>query len=402
MSGRRAVVGGVFEGLSSNCPGPEQVLRAPRLTQELRAIQPLELNLDDLRRLEPSQVIERLKQAEKEPEKRALIASAIFVGTAQACLKGSYWSPSYATAAAQVDCGHFARPVSCLHLMSKMPVSDALKVSGEKARIMCMHGRNPVDAALELSESPENRHVCIVRCTAMEVPRSQTRRYTNMFEDQLFLRTTYYEGFERLSEDVQASPNEVIGEGGLIYTSGVGIFRGSLNDGAPWVERPPQIDVIWLGLPAHPQIGEQELYASEQDRLLVASALDRAFAWAASHGADAVVLPPLGCGMGGCAHPRLQMAGLIHEAHQLHARHLPVVCVASDHPVHCDAAWWDDFAAGVINGRPIPPPLVHVPAIPLMSDKIMKKDANALLDKRRKQLGAWSAPGSRANKNSFI
>eukprot|EP00930_Biecheleria_cincta_P012210 TRINITY_DN11571_c0_g1_i1.p1 TRINITY_DN11571_c0_g1~~TRINITY_DN11571_c0_g1_i1.p1 ORF type:complete len:420 (+),score=58.44 TRINITY_DN11571_c0_g1_i1:57-1262(+) len=399
LSGR-AVLGGVFEGLSAARPGPEQVLRAPRLNEELCAIQALGFGLHDLRKLEPAVLADRFKQVEEEPTQRSLLALATFVGTAQACLKGSYWAPD-CSSGREVDCGHLVRPVSCLHPITRLPAASELKASGEKQVITCMSGCNPIDAALRL-EASACRRVAILRCTSLTDPRSQIRKYSNAHEDQLFQRTTYFEAFERLAEDMQVTPNQAIKEGGIIYTSGVGVLRGPLKDGAPWIERPPQIDVMWLGLPAHPELFEQELYASSADRDYVKSALDRALAWAVAHGADAVVMSPPGCLMGGCIHPRLQVAGLIHEAASLHARHLPVVCVASDHPTHCEATWWDDFALGVEQGRPDPKPIIHVPAIPLMMDGLKKKDPHMLLEKRRKQLGAWSAPGSRQVKNSFL
>ncbi|CAE8721158.1 unnamed protein product, partial [Polarella glacialis] len=357
MSARRAVPhGGVFEGLRSAGPSPEQALRAPRLTEELRVAQSLEPGLDDFRKLQPSQVVGRLQLAKQElAEQRAQVAAALFVGTAQACLKGSYWAPSFgAPGAEEVDCRHFVRPISCVHPATKMPSASSLQARNEGLTITCLQGCNELDAALQLASSRECRHVAIIRCTGMDDPR-EVRRYSNIFEDQLFLRTTYFQAFERMAEDLHESPQEVLKQGGLIYTSGVGILRGAVAEGAPWVHRPPQVDVIWLTLPARPMLAEQELYGLQEQRDLVASALDRAFAWAAAHGADAVVMPPLGCGTHGCKHPRLQMAGLIHEVAQMHAKHLPAVCVASDHPLHCEASWWDDFAAGVREGRPVPP-----------------------------------------------
>ncbi|CAJ1455997.1 unnamed protein product [Effrenium voratum] len=218
-------------------------------------------------------------------------------------------------------------------------------------------------------------------------------------QDQLFFRTTYFEGFERVEADIQAAPDTSLVEGGIIYTSGVGILRGALKDGAPWVE-PAQVDVLWFTLPLHPHHGEQEIYAREEERNLVSAALDRAFAWACAHGADALVLPPFAC-QGGFLHPRLHFAGLVHEVSRLHERHLPSVCVASEHPSH-DAAWWDGFADGVVNGRPVPPPIIHVPTIPLMTDKLVGKDASALLEKRRKQHAVWSSPGTRQFRTSFM
>lgn len=372
------------------------MLRAPRLTQELTRIQLLALGQDDLRRVKPSVLIEKLQEAGKEVEKRAAVAAAIFVGTAQACLKGSYWSPSFEAleGSTEVQCGHCVRPISCLHSAQKMPSPGELKVTSESQRILTMKGLNPIDAALQLANGPQHRHVVVVRFSALEDPRAEQRRYSNVFEDQLFFRTTYFEATERLASEVEVHPNVAIGQGDVIYTSGVGVLRGPVEDGAPWLEKPTQIDVVWIGLPARPKLEEQELIANSRDRELVAGALDRAFAWSSLHGADAIVLPPLGCSTHGCNLPRLHVAGLIHEAAMLYRRHMPVVCVASDHPTHLEATWWDEFAKGVTEGRPTPEPLLHVPAIPLPPHWAAKKDMSQLLEKRWKQIGVWSTPGT--------
>jgi len=280
-----------------------------------------------------------------------------------------------------------------------MPLQSSLKGANEKQRILCQSGCDPLDAALRLAQ--EGRRVALLRCTALEHPHSEYRTYHNIHEDQLFFRSTYFEAFERMEEDVQAVVDDSIKEGGILYTSGVGILRGSFQDGMPWVEKPPQVDVAWFGLPLHPHHGEQEIYSETEERNFVSSTLDRVFAWACAHGADAIVMPPFACNMGGFLHPRLHFAGLIHEVSQLHERHLPVVCVASEHPAHCKAAWWDEFSHGVVHGRPVPPPIIHVPRIPLMSEKLAGKDAAALLEKRRKQQGVWSTR-SRQVRSSYV
>lgn len=390
---------GIFYGLAQQGPNSDQVLRAPRLCEELqRVVQSVQLEGDDFRQLKVSWVISNLEEARKDPEKCSLVAAAIFLGTAQACLKGNYTCES---SCKMVDCRHLVRPISCLHRPGRMPMQSRLKASGQKQQIICQNGCDPLDMALHLSYS-ECRRVALLRCTGMEHPQSQCRLYHNIHEDQLFFRTTYFEAFERLEEDIQAVPDESIKEGGIIYSSGVGILRGSLRDGAPWVEQPPQVDVIWFGLPLHPHHGEQEIYSQEEEMNLVSSTLDRVFAWACAHGADAVVMPPFACDIGGLLHPRLHFAGLVHEVSKLHERHLPVVGIASEHPAHCKASWWDDFAQAAINGRPVPPPLVHVPRIPLMADKLVGKDTSALLEKRRAQQGVWSVPGSRRLRASFV
>lgn len=391
------VVAGIFYGLEWQGPNPEQVLRAPRLCEELqKAAQTVRLDADDFRQLKMSWVISQMNEAKQEPEKYSLIAAAIFLGTAQACLKGIY---TCETSLKQVDCRHLVRPISCFHSLTKMPLQSSLKAVSEKQHILCQSGCDPVDAALQMARA--GRRVALLRCTALEHPKSERRTYHNIHEDQLFFRTTYFEAFERIEEDIQTVANDAIREGGIIYSSGIGILRGSFQDGAPWVEQPPQVDVAWFGLPLHPHHGEQEIYSDPEERNLVSSTLDRVFAWACAHGADAIVMPPFAVNMGGFLHPRLHFAGLIHEASKLHERHLPVVCVASEHPAHCQAAWWDDFSKGVINGRPVPPPIIHVPPIPLMSDKLVGKDAAALLEKRRKQQGVWSTR-SRQVRASFV
>ncbi|CAJ1347733.1 unnamed protein product [Effrenium voratum] len=411
MKNGHEVTAGVFYGLAKPGPCPDQVLRAARLSDLIQESRKLaQFDGDDFRQLEPSRVIEALKEASEDAEKTSWLAAAIFVGTAQACLKGGY---SMTSPPKQVDCGHLVRPISCLHPAGSMPSQSSLKASCQRQRIQCYCSSDALDVALQLSA--EGRHVTILRCTASTHPRSERRKYSNLHEDQLFFRTTYFEGFERVEADIQAAPDTSLVEGGIIYTSGVGILRGALKDGAPWVE-PAQVDVLWFTLPLHPHHGEQvvsvilacgcgsssykEIYAREEERNLVSAALDRAFAWACAHGADALVLPPFAC-QGGFLHPRLHFAGLVHEVSRLHERHLPSVCVASEHPSH-DAAWWDGFADGVVNGRPVPPPIIHVPTIPLMTDKLVGKDASALLEKRRKQHAVWSLPGTRQFRTSFM
>ncbi|CAE7867585.1 unnamed protein product [Symbiodinium microadriaticum] len=386
----RSALAGVFHGMEHPGPSLNQALRAPRLQEELQTAQALCLDLDDFRQLQPVWVKGRMEESgHEDAEKRSLIATAIFLGTAQACLKGCY-----ITATAQkVECGHLVRPISCVHPPTSMPSASLLKASGQMQQISGARCCDPLDVALQLAKLPHCRRVAVLRCTPFEAPRSLQRKYSHIYEDQVFLRTTYFEAFERLARDLPLPPDEAIKEGCVVYTSGVGVLRGPLKDGVPWLEQPPQVDVVWFGLPAHPEIGEQETYAREEDGKLVKAALDRAFSWACAHGADAIVMPAMS-GLGSFRHPRLHFGGLVHEVARMHQRHLPIVCVASDAPAH-RGEWWPPFEEAVTKGRPVPPPLVHVPPIPLMNDRLVGKDGSTLLEKRRKQLGVWSIHGRR-------
>eukprot|EP00913_Durusdinium_trenchii_P003762 g3483.t1 len=279
---------GIFYGLAQQGPNSDQVLRAPRLCEELqRVVQSVQLEGDDFRQLKVSWVISNLEEARKDPEKCSLDRSnRLYAKTAVTRL---IWLFTFHT---------------------------------QNADVWLFSGETP-DLHFHTVEVEVH---CALRCTGMEHPQSQCRLYHNIHEDQLFFRTTYFEAFERLEEDIQAVPDESIKEGGIIYSSGVGILRGSLRDGAPWVEQPPQVDVIWCA---------ESIYSQEEEMNLVSSTLDRVFAWACAHGADAVVMPPFACDIGGLLHPRLHFAGLVHEVSKLHERHLPVVGIASEHPAHC-------------------------------------------------------------------
>jgi len=212
-------------------------------------------------------------------------------------------------------------------------------------------------------------------------------RYGHLREDQLFLRTTYFKAFETMESDISTPIGDALDMGGLIYTSGVGILRGALEEGALWFREPPKVDVIWIGLPARPHLSEQEQYADDKDRNMVSRALGRAFAWAAAHGADAMVLPPLGCGTHGCQHPSLDVADIIHKIAKQYERYIPQVCVVSDHPGHFEKGWWEDFTAAIQSGRPHPEVRQLVPPIALPPYLVMKKDPVELLEKTRRLTG---------------
>jgi len=290
-----------------------------------------------------------------------------------------------------VDCRHHARPVSLLYRPQRMPTQGQLQAQAHGRNtpfsIAAQANRSPLDiAAWILSSSVQDRHVAVVRFTSTRDHRNESIRYGHCTEDQVFLRTSYYQALERMEGDLQAPVKESLDEGGLIYTSGVGVLRGSLRDGAPWFRVPPKVDVIWVALPPHPERGTlrhglQDWYANDDDRLAMSRTLDLVFAWAAARGCDALVLPPLGCGSHGCMHPPLGVASLVHEAAQRYKHFLPQVHVASDYPVHLEGSWWENFAEVLKTGRQKPDPLVLVPPINLPPYRLKKQDAKQMYEK---------------------
>lgn len=336
---------------------------------------------DDYRHLDPADIIEHFRgsQGTGGSEGRTRLATAIFAGTAQACMRGTLWAPSFnCPGAVQVDCRHLAKASSRLYSADKMPPLDALAGRGGNVRITC-HACHPLDVCPSIcAQGAESLHIAVVRFSSMRDFRNESFRYGHLREDQLFLRTTYFQSFEKLAADINASIGESLNQEGLIYTPGVGVLRGPIDEGALWFQEPPRADVIWVGLPPRPQLEEQQQYAHEKDRQAMVRVVERIFAWAAAHGVDTLVMPPLGCGTHSCQHPGLDVADIIHLAAHRYARYIHHVCVASDHPAHFEGGWWDAFADAAQNGRPdiIRPMKYKVPPFPLM-----KKTSEALADK---------------------
>mmetsp|Transcript_97090 Transcript_97090/g.257988 ORF Transcript_97090/g.257988 Transcript_97090/m.257988 type:complete len:426 (-) Transcript_97090:55-1332(-) len=367
-------------------------LRAPRLSRELRALKAFNADITDWRKLDPSEIAASCSSSMADSTGRSLLATAIFTGTAQACLKGSYWAPSYSCPGAmEVDCRHLSRPISCLYASDRMPRLDALQVRNTTPSITCMPRWSVLDACARVHSSASNARVALLRFTGFRDSRNASIRYGHLREDQLFLRSTYFKAFESMESDINCAVGDALDEGGLVYTSGVGILRGSVEEGALWFREPPKVDVIWVALPARPHLAEQEQYADDRDRNLVSRTLGRAFACAAAHGADAVVLAPVGCGTHGCLHPSLDVADIIHKTAKQYERYIPQVCVVSDHPGHLETGWWEDFAAAVQGGRPHPEARQPVPPIALPPYLVTKKDTGKLLEKTRLLTGRLRA-----------
>lgn len=323
-----------------------------RLEADLRGLASLGLDLRDWRKLDPEEVIARYRKAKDGPENRTLLAAAVFVGTSQACVKGSYWAPSYGCpGAVEVECAHLRRPVSRVYPPDRMPELSAPERPNAVQIITCQ-GPHPLDVCAQAWAGPHHPHVAMVRFSSFRDPRNEKTSYTHCREDALFLRTPYYEAFERMAMDIAMGVSAAIDMGGLIYTPNVGVLRGPLDEGALWFREAPRTDVIWIGLPPRPRLAEQSQYADEGERNAMGRVIDRVFAWAAAHGVESLVLPPLGCGTHGCQHPELDVADLIHKAAHRYGQYISHVYVASDCPGHIEDGWWEAFARSAKEGRP--------------------------------------------------
>jgi hypothetical protein len=201
--------------------------------------------------------------------------------------------------------------------------------------------------------------------------------------------------------DINGSVGDSLDLGGVLYTPGVGILRGPLDEGALWYQDPPRADIIWVAVPPRPQLLQQEQYAHERDRNAMARVVDRIFLWAAANGVDILCMPPLGCGAHGCEHPTLDVAEIIYRTAQRYAQYIPQVCIGSDWPPHFEVdgsetnRWWDAFSDAVQNGRPAviyDNKLLNIPRSP------RKKSAKELLEKNRK----LSRPKPRTHRMTFL
>jgi len=413
-------------GASVDEDASDNQIDTTRLDHELRALKDFSIKIadNDWRQLEPIDVstIFTAGSAESAADLR-MLAIGIFTGTAQACMHGWYWAPSAGCpGAAKVNCKHVTRPCSLLYAAEKVPPPGYLKPVGDgEVRITCAAKCHPLDLGARMMSRAGSR-VAVVRYTSTRDPRNEPpttpsgtqpsfARYTHCREDQYFFRTTYWQAFERMKCDINANVGDSLDLGGLIYTPGVGILRGPLEEGALWYQDPPRTDIIWVALPPRPQLAEQEEYAHERDRNAMARVVDRIFLWAAAQGVDILVMPPLGCGAHGCQHPSLDVADIIYRTAQRYAQYIPQVCIGSDWPEHFESLapgstskWWDAFADAVQNGRPLinkcPMPVITQAFPKLRQSGILygAKDFDGLLEKNRK----LTRPKPRTPRNTFL
>lgn len=365
-----------------------------RLLDELADLKAFDANVRDWRQLDPKDIEVYWNASKASPDSRALLAKAVFVGTMQACLRGRYWAPSYTCEAShEVDCSLLGAPMSLILMPEKLP---PLRTRCNKAKISCFPRCHPLDAAAYLSENaPPDRHVAVVRYSSMGDTRNEVFRYGNCREDQIFLRTTYARGFERMETEIHAQIGDALDLSFLIFTPGVVLLRGPIEEGALWYQNPPRLDVIWAALPPRPQLAEQSQYAFEKEKKIVEHIVDSIFAWAAAKEVDTLVLPPLGCGAYGCSHPHLDVADIIHRAVEKYHEYIDQVCIASDTPAHFEGEFFQEFAQAVQNGRP---PIHKTNRVPVPPFPRSRKSPEALAEKYKKM----NRSSPRTFRNTFL
>lgn len=359
-----------------------------RLATELAALRALDTTIRDWRRLEPARIRELARRAQERAEDRRLLVTAVFVGTVQACMFGDYRAPSWEDARSiEVKCGHFASPMSRMCMPGSSSVAAAAVAAvvidgGEdaSARVTCVPRCHPLDASAQLQRSGKHLRVAVVHFSGSQDPRNGDVRHMHMRDDQLFLRTTYYQAFERLESHIHRPLNDVLASGGLIYTPGVALLRGPLDDGAVWLEDPTRADIIWTGFAPSPQFEEQGQYFLEREKIAMEATVDAIFSTAASNGVEALVMPPLACGTHGCNHPALDVASILHAAVDRYRCCIPEVVIASDHLAHFQDGWWEAFTDAVHHGRP---PILRQVKAPIPGFPQLRKDRLALAEKNR-------------------
>lgn len=366
-------------------------LRTPRLSQALLDLKHAGLDCEDFRKVS----ISALQSAfgERGPSEAPVASSsAVFAGVAQACASGSYWAPEHGVPGADlVDCKHLVRPVSCWYERGRRPERrrpswPGTPVLSAEAAVCEEVLRHPLDVAARLLSSHPGCHVAVVRFTSAADFRNASLRQMHRCDDQVLLRTSYGQALERMERELQM-PAVAALERGLIYTSDVGLLRGPVQDGAPWLRSPLKLDVIWITVPSFPGRGAakhelEEWYAEERDGNEMRETLDHAFACAVARGCEALVLPPIGCSSHACLHPPLGVASAIHEVAQRYRGDLRVVRVASDCPAHFRGSWWERFAAVLRSGGPRPEAAVPVPPLPAPPWVLSRKAAKAVQERR--------------------
>lgn len=348
-------------------------------------------NERDWRKLEPAEVIERFKAPKEGEQNRTLLARALFTGTAQALIKGSYWAPFASSPVAEmVDCRHLRRPVSRLYPLGAKPSRlTTAQVRKGLCQLSFRPGRSMLDVAAELWNGLDRYRIAVVRFSAIKDPRNERTQYNHLRDDQLFLRTSYYQAFENMEKDLDKRLSNAIDDGGLIYTPGVGVLRGPLEEGAQWYSSPPRLDVMWVGLKAAPTAAEQGQYALEDEKNDVIEAVDQIFAWAAANQVDVLVLPPLGCGTHGVLHPHWDMADIIHKAWKKYDKYISQLIMCSDYPAHLEGDWWRVWERSIAQGRPA---VEHVVRVLPPCVRQHRPDPQRLIEKAQKMQGGRKTP----------
>jgi hypothetical protein len=336
-------------------------------------------DIRDWRKLKPGEWLAHFESAKSRLSGLGGLTTAITCGTLQACLQGSYWAPYFGhPEAVQVDCGHLKFPTSRLYPPEQKPDMASMEVRYAGPQFSCFEKCHPLDVCKRMMSDSNHKHFAVVHFTGVRqwmtnekpggvkenLPPGIVPCLANYREEQLFLRTSYYQAFENMQRQIHAPLKDAIESGGLVYTPDVAVLRGPVEEGAMWLPKYPRTDVLWAGVQRHPKIEEQGQYGIPEEKEKMQEIVDRIFAWAATHEVDVLVLPPLGCGTHGCAHPSLDVADIIHKAALKYGKQIGQVVIASDHPAHFQDDWWLHFSSAFQYGRP---PVVQKEYVPVDS-----------------------------------
>jgi len=365
-------------------------------------------DIRDWRKLKPGEWLAQFESAKSRLSGLGGLTTAITVGSLQACLQGSYWAPYFGhPEAVQVDCGHLKFPTSRLYPAEQKPNMSSMEVRYAGAKFASFEKCHPLDVCKRMMSDSNHKHFAVVHFTGCAPFNRELKQDTrgvvppclaNYREEQLFLRTSYYQAYENMPRQIHAPLKDAIEAGGLIYTPDVAVLRGPVEEGAMWLPKYPRTDVIWAGVQRHPKIEEQGQYGIPEEKEKMEGVVDRIFAWAASHEVDVLVLPALGCGTHGCAHPALDVADIIHKAAVKYGKQIGEVVIASDNPAHFQDDWWQHFCSAFQYGRPPVVQKEYVPVDSILPFVRKKKDAEEL----RKKEGKAKANPPREMRRTFL
>jgi len=298
--------------------------------------------IQELRRCEPPPRTPRLYSTHLRRPPPSLLAQkklegllhAVAVGTLQACQDAEFWAPSFQNPSRERK--RLRAPLS--HVW-QAPAPTELVVAREQD-------------AFELLRSFGHRRCAIVHFA------SGPPALRDLRDAQIFLRTTYLYAWEDMPRQTHRQVSDILSEGSLIYTAHVTLVRGDVEDGAPWLEEPVEVEVLTASLQRTPRCDAHEQYSRLDEKAEVVKTIDDIFLCAEQQGVEVLIFPPFIGGCCGCYHPPADAGEVLRKATL--ASSISTVAVA---PLRLGALpGLDSFASAVLEGRQ---PIPRLPPIPL-------------------------------------
>jgi hypothetical protein len=329
------------------------VARLPPPTHAAKLLTQCEEETHDWRNIETDDFLywlERYKgetRAENEPGMRELMSIAA-LGTIQACIHGGFAAPD----GSMVNCGHAGYPLSLGYREGN--AGRPLRDPGPLAEMLVFDGVHPLDAACVVQHGIGRnvfRQVAVVHAVATGEMRGLLPSFANYREAQLFVRTPYLQAIEVMPRHLHEDPLDLLADGGVIYTPGVHILRGPVEEGLPWLEPDTAVDVICVAIPRQPSRTDDGQYAHPEEKARVEAALELVIKVAMARGVDTLVIPPIGLEHM-CLHPSEAIADLVHSVVSPYRHYFDKIILAW-YGRPRDGSYTDAFKQG---RRPLPPP----------------------------------------------